>query len=137
MLLVARFLPALAAVLAAKPLGAELITGMSRYAERQKLTRCCYEASDLVEERGAEGIIKIEELIGGLGADSVVEAVGTQEVVQAVGATCGGRPTGLRERQSQCTWAPARSWTPLPSEQATEGYKAMDERRAPKVLLTL
>ncbi|MER6036853.1 hypothetical protein ABT133_23560 [Streptomyces sp. NPDC001835] len=116
----ARFLPALAAVLAANPLGAELITGMSRHAERQKLARCCYGATDLVEECGEEGIIKIEELIDGLGADSVVEAVGTQEVVQAVGATCGGRPTGLCGRQSQCTWIPARSWPPLPSEQATE-----------------
>ncbi|MFJ9732759.1 hypothetical protein ACIRUL_15615 [Streptomyces sp. NPDC101171] len=133
----ARFLPALAAVLAAKPLGAELITGMSRHAERQKLARCCYGATDLVEERGEEGIIKIEELIGGLGADSVVEAVGN----------AGGRPgrrRHLRWSANRPTRAPVpvhldtgKILVPLPSEQATEGYKAMDERRGTKVLLTL
>ncbi|MGY4544299.1 threonine dehydrogenase-like Zn-dependent dehydrogenase [Arthrobacter sp. UYNi723] len=36
-------------------------------------------ATDIVEERGDEGVAKIKELTGGLGAHSVLEAVGTQE----------------------------------------------------------
>ena len=35
--------------------------------------------TDIVEERGDEGVASVKELAGGLGAHSVVEAVGTQE----------------------------------------------------------
>jgi threonine dehydrogenase-like Zn-dependent dehydrogenase len=84
----------LMAILAAKQLGAERIIAMSRHADRQKLARF-YGATDIVEERGAEGVAKIKELTGGLGAHSVVEAVGTQEAfMQAVGATRGGGHLG-------------------------------------------
>src|ERR671922_111112 len=49
-------------------------------------------ASDIVEERGEDGVAKIKELTNGLGAHSVVEAVGTQEsMLQAIRAT---RPGG-------------------------------------------
>jgi threonine dehydrogenase-like Zn-dependent dehydrogenase len=81
----------LMAVLAAKQLGAERIIAMSRHPERQKLARF-YGATDIVEERGNEGVVKIKELTNGLGAHSVIEAVGTQEsTMQAIGAT---RPGG-------------------------------------------
>jgi threonine dehydrogenase-like Zn-dependent dehydrogenase len=47
---------------------------------------------DIVEERGDEGVSKIKELTGGLGAHSVIEAVGTQEsFMQAIRST---RPGG-------------------------------------------
>ncbi len=84
----------LMAILAARELGAERIIAMSRHKDRQELARF-YGATDVVEERGNEGIAKIKELTGGLGAHSVVEAVGTQEAfMQAVGATRGGGHLG-------------------------------------------
>ena len=84
----------LMAILAAKQMGAERIIAMSRHPERQKLAHF-YGATDIVEERGEEGVAKIKNLTGGLGAHSVVEAVGTQEsFMQAVGATRGGGHLG-------------------------------------------
>ncbi|MEV6848957.1 zinc-dependent alcohol dehydrogenase family protein [Actinoplanes sp. NPDC051411] len=79
------------AVLAAKYLGAERIIAMSRHADRQKLA-LEYGATDIVTERGDDGVAKIKELTNGLGAHSVVEAVGTQEsMMQAIRTT---RPGG-------------------------------------------
>jgi threonine dehydrogenase-like Zn-dependent dehydrogenase len=163
----------LMAILAAKQLGAERIIAMSRHLERQELARF-YGATDIVEERGDEGVARIKELTGGLGAHSVVEAVGTQEsFMQAIGATRGGGHMGyvgvpgevaipgiqmfFAGIHMQGGPAPVRRFLPdliqliwdrkidpgkvfdltLPLEQAAEGYKAMDERRATKVLLTL
>ena len=84
----------LMAILAAQQLGAERIIAMSRHPERQELARF-YGATDIVEERGEEGVARIKELTGGLGAHSVIEAVGTQEAfMQAVGATRGGGHLG-------------------------------------------
>jgi threonine dehydrogenase-like Zn-dependent dehydrogenase len=81
----------LMAVLAAKQLGAERIIAMSRHESRQKLARE-FGATDIVTERGDEGVAKIKELTGGLGAHSTVEAVGTQEsMLQAIRST---RPGG-------------------------------------------
>ena len=78
-------------ILAAKELGAERIIAMSRHSERQLLARE-FGATDIVEERGAEGVARIKDLTDGLGAHSVIEAVGTQEsMLQAVHAT---RPGG-------------------------------------------
>jgi threonine dehydrogenase-like Zn-dependent dehydrogenase len=68
----------LCAILAAKQLGAERIIAMSRHEARQKLARE-FGATDIVSERGDEGVAKIKELTAGLGAHSVIEAVGTQE----------------------------------------------------------
>src|SRR3954454_4487231 len=68
----------LMAVLAAKQLGAERIIAMSRHESRQRLA-LEFGATDIVEERGEEGVAAIKELTDGLGAHSVVEAVGTQE----------------------------------------------------------
>ena len=81
----------LLAVLAARQLGAERIIAMSRHAPRQQLARE-FGATDIVEERGDDGVAKIKELTNGLGAHSVIEAVGTQEsMMQAIRST---RPGG-------------------------------------------
>jgi threonine dehydrogenase-like Zn-dependent dehydrogenase len=81
----------LLAVLAARHLGAERIIAMSRHEPRQKLA-LDYGATEIVTERGDDGVARIKDLTGGLGAHSVVEAVGTQEsMMQAVRST---RPGG-------------------------------------------
>jgi threonine dehydrogenase-like Zn-dependent dehydrogenase len=81
----------LLAVLAAKQLGAERIIAMSRHSSRQQLARD-FGATDIVEQRGADGVAGIKDLTDGLGAHSVVEAVGTQEsMLQAIDST---RPGG-------------------------------------------
>lgn len=163
----------LLAILAAKRLGAERIIAMSRHADRQALART-FGATDIVEERGEQGIAKIKELTGGYGAHSTVEAVGTQEAMtQAIGATRPGGHVGFVgvshgvELDGMDLFfssvhlhggpAPVRWFLPelidlimndeinpgevfdltLPLDEAAEGYKAMDERRATKVLLTL
>jgi threonine dehydrogenase-like Zn-dependent dehydrogenase len=161
----------LLAVLAAKQLGAERIIAMSRHEPRQRLARE-YGATDIVEERGDEGVERIKELTNGLGAHSVVEAVGTQEsMMQAIRATRPGGHVGYVgvahgvELPGEELFyshvhlhggpAPVRRFLPelidliwnrqidpgkvfdleLPLEQAAEGYEAMDQRRAIKVLL--
>ena len=81
----------LLAVLAARQLGAERIIAMSRHADRQALARE-FGATDIVAERGDDGVATNRELTNGLGAHSVVEAVGTQEsMMQAIRST---RPGG-------------------------------------------
>ncbi|HEU5379844.1 MAG TPA: zinc-dependent alcohol dehydrogenase family protein [Ktedonobacteraceae bacterium] len=81
----------LLAVLASRELGAERIIAMSRHPKRQQLARE-FGATDIVTERGDEGVAKIKELTDGLGAHSVIEAVGTQEsMLQAIHST---RPGG-------------------------------------------
>ena len=71
-------------VLSAKQMGAERIIAMSRHESRQKLARE-FGATDIVTERGDEGVARIKELTNGIGADSVLECVGTQEsMMQAI-----------------------------------------------------
>src|SRR5947209_3695234 len=78
-------------VLSAKQMGAERIIAMSRHESRQKLARE-FGATDIVTERGEEGVARIKELTKGIGADSVLECVGTPEsMAQAIQAT---RPGG-------------------------------------------
>ncbi|MCG2622929.1 zinc-dependent alcohol dehydrogenase family protein [Arthrobacter sp. I2-34] len=159
-------------ILAASRLGAERIIAMSRHADRQALATK-FGATDIVEERGAEGVAKIKELTNGLGAHSVIEAVGTQEsMMQAIHATRPGGHVGFVGVSHGVSLdgaklffsgvhlhggpAPVRRFLPelielimngeinpgevfdltLPLEQAAEAYRAMDERRAIKVLLT-
>jgi threonine dehydrogenase-like Zn-dependent dehydrogenase len=161
----------LLAVLAARQLGAERIIAMSRHEPRQKLASE-FGATDIVTERGDEGVAKIKELTGGLGAHSVIEAVGTQEsMMQAIRSTRPGGHVGYVgwahgvELPGQELFyaevhvlggpAPVRRFLPellgliwnreidpgrvfdleLPLDQAAEGYRAMDERRAIKSLL--
>jgi threonine dehydrogenase-like Zn-dependent dehydrogenase len=160
-------------VLAAQQLGAERIIAMSRHPERQALARF-YGATDIVEERGDDGVARIKDLTKGLGAHSVIEAVGTQEsMMQAIRSTRPGGHVGFvgvtHDTQlpgdelffSQVHLvggpAPVRRFLPhlielicnheidpskvfdltLPLDQVAEGYKAMDERRAIKTMLTL
>ena len=163
----------LLAVLAARQLGAERIIAMSRHQPRQQLARH-FGATDIVAERGDEGVARIKDLTNGLGAHSVIEAVGTQEsMMQAIRSTRPGGHVGyvgvahdvelpgdeLFFSHVHLHGGPAavRRFLPelidliwnrkidpgkvfdleLPLEQIAEGYKAMDERRATKVLLTL
>ena len=65
-------------VLAAKQMGAARIIAMSRHKTRQDLA-LEFGATDIVSERGDEGVARIKQLTGGVGADSVLECVGTQE----------------------------------------------------------
>ena len=58
-----------ARVLAAQQLGAERIIAMSRHEARQQLARE-FGATDIVTERGDEGVERIKELTDGLGAHS-------------------------------------------------------------------
>jgi threonine dehydrogenase-like Zn-dependent dehydrogenase len=161
----------LLAVLAASQLGAERIIAMSRHAPRQQLATA-FGATDIVTERGEDGVARIKELTGGLGADSVVEAVGTQEsMLQAIGSTRPGGHVGyvgvahgVELPGTELFYshvhlhggpAPVRRFLPelidliwnrridpgkvfdldLPLDQAAEGYRAMDQRRAIKALL--
>jgi threonine dehydrogenase-like Zn-dependent dehydrogenase len=160
-------------VLAAKEMGAERIIAMSRHATRQALARH-FGATDIVVERGAEGIARVKELTRGVGADSVLECVGTQEAMsQALecarpggtigyvgvphGVTFDGRALFFSQRRMMGGPAPVRRFLPdlmdrvlqgriqpgkvfdltLPIDQVAEGYKAMDQRRAIKTLLTV
>jgi threonine dehydrogenase-like Zn-dependent dehydrogenase len=160
-------------VLAAKQLGAERIIAMSRHESRQQLARE-FGATDIVGERGDEGVARIKDLTSGLGAHSVIEAVGTQEsMMQAIRATRPGGHVGYVGVSHGVALpgdelffsavhlhggpAPVRRFLPelidlitsrtidpgkvfdltLPLDQAAEGYKAMDERRAIKTLLTV
>lgn len=69
----------LCAVLGAREiLGAERVILMSRHADRTAVGRS-FGATDVVAERGEEGIARVRELTGGRGVRHVVEAVGTPE----------------------------------------------------------
>ena len=77
--------------LAARELGAERIIAFSRHEDRQQLARE-FGATDIVTERGNDGVAIVKEMTGGYGAHSVIEAVGTQEsMMQAIRST---RPGG-------------------------------------------
>ncbi|MGF2948989.1 zinc-dependent alcohol dehydrogenase family protein [Microbacterium alcoholitolerans] len=160
-------------VLAASQLGAERIIAMSRHADRQELARRLG-ATDIVEERGDEGVSRVKELTSGLGAHSVIEAVGTQEsMMQAIRSARPGGHVGYVGVSHDVSLpgeelffsgvhlhggpAPVRRFLPeliqliwdrridpgivfdltLPLANAADGYRAMDERRATKVLLTV
>jgi threonine dehydrogenase-like Zn-dependent dehydrogenase len=85
----------LCAVIAARQMGAERIIMMSRHEQRQKLA-LEFGATDIVTERGDEGVEKIKEMTNGLGAQSVVEAVGTQEsMMQAIHSARPGGHVGF------------------------------------------
>ncbi len=81
-------------VLSAKQMGAERIIAMSRHESRQKLARE-FGATEIVTERGDEGVARIKELTKGIGADAVLECVGTQEsMMQAIRSTRPGGSVG-------------------------------------------
>jgi len=77
-------------VLSARQMGAGRIIAMSRHESRQKLARE-FGATDIVTQRGDEGVARIKELTKGIGADAVLECVGTQEsMMQAIRSTRAG-----------------------------------------------
>jgi threonine dehydrogenase-like Zn-dependent dehydrogenase len=152
-------------------MGAERIIAMSRHQSRQRLA-CEFGATDIVTERGDDGVARIKELTNGVGADAVLECVGTQQsMMQAIrstrpGGSVGyvGVPHGVELDGEQLFYshihlhggpAPVRRFLPqlidpvwngkinpgkvfdltLPLDQVAEAYRAMDERRAIKVLL--
>jgi len=81
-------------VLAAKQMGAERIIAMSSHDSRQKIAHE-FGATDIVTERGEEGVSRIKALTNGIGADSVLECVGTQEsMMQAINSTRKGGYVG-------------------------------------------
>ncbi len=160
----------LSAVLASVQLGAERVIAMSRHADRQKIAKE-FGATDIVAERGEDGVKKIREMTDGIGADVVLECVGTEDArVQAVEAVRPGGMVGVvgvphgGVDVEQMFWknkgihggvAPVRAYLEqllqlvwerriqpgkvfdleLPLSEVAEAYKAMDERRATKVLL--
>lgn len=78
----------LCAVVAAKRLGAERIVLAGRHEARTGLGRE-FGATDVVAERGDEGVALIRELTGGV--DKVIEAVGTRQALDtALGAVLDG-----------------------------------------------
>jgi threonine dehydrogenase-like Zn-dependent dehydrogenase len=84
----------LCAVLAAREMGAERVIAMSGVESRQRLATE-FGATDIVEERGDEGVDRIRDMTDGFGVDSVVEAVGTQEsMMQAIRSTRAGGHVG-------------------------------------------
>jgi threonine dehydrogenase-like Zn-dependent dehydrogenase len=84
----------LSGVLAASQLGAERVIAMSRHADRQALARD-FGATDIVAERGHEGVAQIKELTNGIGADAGLECVGTHDsVVQALRSVRPGAMVG-------------------------------------------
>ncbi|MFD8809262.1 zinc-binding dehydrogenase [Streptomyces sp. NPDC059597] len=78
----------LCAVIAARRLGAERIVLAGLHEERTALGRE-FGATDVVAERGEEGVARIRELTGGV--DRVIEAVGTRQALDtALGAVLDG-----------------------------------------------
>jgi threonine dehydrogenase-like Zn-dependent dehydrogenase len=71
----------LCGVIAAKRLGAEQIVILGRHEDRITLARE-FGATDVVSERGAEGVARVKELTGGYGVHSVLECVGLDQAVQ-------------------------------------------------------
>jgi len=95
----------LLAVLSAKRLGAEQIVLMGRHKGRTDLGRE-FGATDVVAERGEEGVAKVRELTGGQGTHVVLEAVGHMPAYeQAYGVVRAGG-TISRVGVPQCEEAP-------------------------------
>jgi len=162
----------LSAVLAAKRLGAERIILLGRHTDRTDLGRD-FGATDVVAERGEEGIERVRELTGGDGTHAVVECVGTtQSLETALGVVRDGGvvsrlgvsqytevPMGFDTLMRNITLtggaAPARAYIEelLPDildgtiqpgkvfdstvslEDVPDGYRAMADRKALKVLI--
>ncbi len=83
------------AVLSARRMGAGRIIVMSRHPDRQQLARD-FGATHIIPERGKEGVARIKDLTGGIGADAVLECVGTSESVsQALHSTRPGGGLGI------------------------------------------
>lgn len=162
----------LCGVIAAKRLGAEQIIILGRHPDRIALAKA-FGATDVVSERGEEGIERVRKLTGGHGVHSVLESVGSEQaMITALNIT---RPGGAVGRvgvphyqgipPSEPTFyenitvsggpAPVRAYMQelLPDvlegriqpgrvfdrtiglNEVPDGYRAMDERKAIKVMV--
>jgi threonine dehydrogenase-like Zn-dependent dehydrogenase len=162
----------LSAVLAAKRLGAERILLMGRHQDRTDLGRE-FGATDVIPERGDEGVERVRELTGGDGTHTVLECVGLEQALETAFAVAraGGvvsrvgvpqyalGPVGSDMFMRNITLtggvAPARAYIEqlLPDvldgtvepgrvfdrtvslEEVPDGYRAMADRKALKVLI--
>jgi threonine dehydrogenase-like Zn-dependent dehydrogenase len=162
----------LSAVLAARRLGAERIILMGRHKDRTDLGRE-FGATDVVAERGEEGVERVRELTGGDGTHTVLECVGLKDAIETAFAVV--RDGGVVSRVGAPQYdevpmdfdvfmrnitltggvAPARAYIEelLPDilegsiqpglvfdrtvglEEVPEGYRAMANREALKVLV--
>jgi threonine dehydrogenase-like Zn-dependent dehydrogenase len=162
----------LSAVLAARRLGAERIILMGRHKDRTDLGSE-FGATDVVAERGEEGVEKVHELTGGDGTHTVLECVGLRPAIETAFAVV--RDGGVVSRVGAPQYpevpmdfdvfmrnvtltggvAPARAYIEelLPDvldgtlqpgrvfdrtvslEEVPEGYRAMADREALKVLV--
>ncbi|MGV9713848.1 zinc-binding dehydrogenase [Gordonia sp. NPDC003424] len=163
----------LSAVLAAKQLGAEQIILMGHHKTRTDLGRE-FGATDVVAERGDEGVERVRELTGGDGTHAVLECVGLAPavdtafgvvrdggVVSRVGApqytdVQAGFGVFMRNISFTGGVAPARAYIEdlmpailegkvepgkvfdrtLALDDIADGYRAMADREALKVLIT-
>lgn len=163
----------LCGVIAAKRLGAEQIILMGRHPDRIALART-FGATDVVAERGEEGVTRVRELTGGHGAHSVLECVGSASAIEtsvaiarpggAIGrvgvphypaipgadstfyknVTVGGGPAPVRAyirdllpEVLEGKIEPGRVFDhTIGLDGVPDGYRAMDQRRAIKVLVT-
>ena len=159
-------------VIAARRLGAEQIIIMGRHEDRIRLAKE-FGATDVVSERGEEGIERVRELTAGFGVQSVLECVGTEQamdtsmgIVRAGGAVGrvgvphyeaikGAQQMFYRNVVVAGGPAPTRAYIDelLPDvlegridpgrvfdrtvdlDGVPEGYRAMNEREALKVLI--
>ena len=162
----------LCVVIAARRLGAEQIIILGRHPARLDLARE-FGATDVVSERGEEGVERVRNLSGGFGVHSVLECVGSeQSIATAVGLA---RPGGAIGRVGVPHYegfpgaapsfygnvvvaggpAPVRAYIDelLPDvmegriqpgrvfdrviglDAVADGYRAMDEREALKVMI--
>ena len=124
------------AVLAAKRLGAERILLMGRHKDRTDLGRE-FGATDVVAERGAEGVERVRELTGGDGTHTVLECVGTRQAIEmSIAAVRDGGVIG-RVGAPQYTEAPMDFGTVLRNITLTGGVapaRAYIEELMPDIL---
>ena len=164
----------LCGVMAARRLGAEQIIILGRHRDRTDLARE-FGATDVVAERGEEGVERVRALTGGHGVHSVLECVGLEAAfVTALGIARpggaigrvgvpqveqlpGARDSFLRNVTVSGGIAPARAYIEelmpdvlegrlepgrvfdrsIAIEGIPDGYRAMDDREAIKVLVGL
>jgi threonine dehydrogenase-like Zn-dependent dehydrogenase len=70
----------LAAVLAARRLGAERVIALSRHPDRQAVAKT-FGATDIVAARGEAAVEAVMDLTHGIGADAALECVGTPQAI--------------------------------------------------------
>jgi threonine dehydrogenase-like Zn-dependent dehydrogenase len=126
----------LCGVLAAKRLGAERIILMGRHKTRTDLGRE-FGATDVVAQRGEEGVAAVRELTGGDGTHAVLECVGTRSAIEmALGVVRDGGTVG-RVGASQYTEVPMDFGTLMRNITLTGGVapaRAYIEELLPDVL---